>query len=205
MANFKPDVLKKILANEGGYVNDPDDNGGETWAGVARNINPNWSGWVIVDAIKKANPIATAAAAKGQYKQLNTYLYASQRLAELVADLYQRSYWDVNKLGSLSDQQLAANACDCGVNCGTFTGAKMLQQAYNNVTNPANIPPLTIDGKIGNLTIGAINALMGLNPIPLYNEYNILRKAYYDGIIARKPSQAKYRASWYSRIIPYKA
>ncbi len=199
MANFKPNVLKSILKNEGGYVNDPDDSGGETWAGVARNINPKWKGWVIVDAIKKNNPIATARAQRGLPSQLNTYLYANQMLAELVADLYEAQYWKVNSLGGLTDQQLAANVCDCGVNCGTFTGAKVLQRAYN-IAHAPNKAALVEDGKIEGKTIAAINSD---HPEFIYAAYNVLRKAYYDAIIAKRPSQAKYKKSWYSRIIPY--
>ena len=35
MASFLP-ALQKVLAHEGGYVNDLDDPGGETYKGVAR-------------------------------------------------------------------------------------------------------------------------------------------------------------------------
>ena len=47
MANFNQ-AFKKVMSAEGGYVNDPDDPGGETYKGVARKMNPRWSGWAIV-------------------------------------------------------------------------------------------------------------------------------------------------------------
>lgn len=199
MADFKP-VLVSILKNEGGWVNDPDDNGGETWQGVARNYYPNWKGWAIIDRIKKANPKATAKAIAGKASILNTALYAQADLKRMVAEFYEALYWDVNKLDFIKDQQLAANVCDCGVNCGVKTGAKMLQRAYNNVRYSGR-PLLDDDGIIGNGTLTAINAT---NARLIYEEYNNLRKAYYDAIIARKPSQIKFKKSWYSRIIPYK-
>jgi lysozyme family protein len=37
MADFKQ-AYQLVLQNEGGYVNDPNDPGGETYKGVARNI-----------------------------------------------------------------------------------------------------------------------------------------------------------------------
>jgi lysozyme family protein len=199
MADFKP-VLVLILKNEGGWVDDPDDNGGETWQGVARNYYPNWKGWAIIDRIKKANPKATAKAIGGKPSILNTALYAQTDLKIMVAEFYEALYWDVNKLDFVKDQQLAQNVCDCGVNCGTSTGARMLQRAYNLVRY-SEASELVVDGKIGNSTLTAINSI---NACLIYEQYNVLRKAYYDAIIARKPSQIKFKKSWYSRIIPYK-
>lgn len=201
MATFKP-VLPKILAIEGGIVDDPDDDGGLTWQGVAYNYYPRWAGWKIVFKIMELNPKSTALfrAKKSNPAPLNKALYAQIDLAILVADFYEKLYWDVNRLDEISDQQLAQNVCDCGVNCGTGTGAKMLQRAYNKVYF-YTAPPLKDDGQIGTKTLWAINMS---DPVKIYNEYNTLRKAYYDAIIERKPSQVKFRKSWYSRIIPYK-
>ncbi len=55
MAKFI-DAYKKVLNNEGIYSNDPDDAGGETYKGISRKANPNWDGWISIDAIKKAHP-----------------------------------------------------------------------------------------------------------------------------------------------------
>ena len=48
----KEAIISKTLETEGGYVNDPSDSGGETYCGIARNSNPKWEGWKIVDAHK---------------------------------------------------------------------------------------------------------------------------------------------------------
>lgn len=43
-------MINAILEEEGGYVNDPDDQGGETYCGIARKHHPGWPGWQTVDA-----------------------------------------------------------------------------------------------------------------------------------------------------------
>lgn len=203
MADFKP-VLKAILRVEGLYVWDEDDSGGETWQGVARNKSPRWKGWPIIDAYRKLNPRTSLGAKNGNKKELavwNKILSADPQLQILVNEFYEAEYWDINRLDEFKDQQLAQNVADCGVNCGTGTASRMIQRAYN-AAHFYDRPPLKVDGKIGTNTLWALN--MG-DTVKIYNAYNELRKAYYEVIIARKPSQAKYRRSWMSRIIPYKS
>lgn len=38
---------------EGGYANDKNDSGGETYKGISRVHNPKWGGWKIIDSYKK--------------------------------------------------------------------------------------------------------------------------------------------------------
>lgn len=52
MANFDEE-FKKVIIVEGGYVDDPDDIGGETYLGISRRYNPNSKMWNIIDDIKK--------------------------------------------------------------------------------------------------------------------------------------------------------
>ena len=51
MASFK-EAWEETSAVEGGYVDDDDDRGGETYRGVARNFHPDWPGWDRIDAAK---------------------------------------------------------------------------------------------------------------------------------------------------------
>jgi len=199
MANYLP-VIKPILKYEAGLADDPDDNGGLTWQGVAYNFYPNWPGWKIVFKIMSLNPKSVALwdKGKGDGSKINAALFAQKDLSELVLLFFKKLYWDVNKLDSFVSEQLAANVCDCGVNCGVTTAAKMLQRAYNKVSKTLKLDD---DGKIGSKTITAIN---NDDPEALYNTYNVLRKAYYDAIIKRDPSQVKFKKSWYNRIKPYK-
>ena len=47
MADFV-NYFPLLLTNEGGYVFDPHDPGGETWRGIARAFNPKWTGWPLL-------------------------------------------------------------------------------------------------------------------------------------------------------------
>ncbi len=42
------------MQHEQGYANNTKDTGGETFMGIARNKHPQWAGWPIVDACRKA-------------------------------------------------------------------------------------------------------------------------------------------------------
>ncbi|NDF50116.1 MAG: surface-binding protein, partial [Betaproteobacteria bacterium] len=50
MADFAP-AYEAMIRNEGGYVlhDVPGDRGGQTYAGIARNMNPRWPGWALID------------------------------------------------------------------------------------------------------------------------------------------------------------
>jgi len=184
MAKFS-EAYAETMSAEGGYAFNPADKGGETYKGIARKYNPTWKGWPILDAIKPHTPA-----------NINKVAGSNPTLQEYVKAFYHVNYWDINKLGDIIDQQLANNVFDFGVNAGTKTAAKMLQRAYNYVTTE-----LTVDGIIGSKTMIAIN---GASAEVIYNKFNDFRRQFYDAIIARDPSQAQFRKSWYSRIKPHK-
>lgn len=186
MADFLTAYLH-TARNEGGYANSPNDKGGETYAGVSRKNWPNWKGWGFIDAIKRQ--FGTSAAT------INMHAGSSETIQALVKEFYKTNFWYPNNLHLINDQQLATNVYDFGVNAGIGTAAKRLQRASNSVCGN-----LVVDGKIGSASIVAINKLDGKS---VYDAFNIERKAYYDNIIAKDASQAVWRKSWYSRIIPY--
>lgn len=184
MANFI-NAFQITMGNEGGYANNPNDSGGETYAGVARNYWPKWSGWPIVDSIVAQKPA-----------NLNTALKANASLQTAVQSFYKANFWDVLSLDSLNSQQTANQLFDTGVNMGTGIAGRFLQQAINAVI-PGKV---TVDGVVGPLTIAAANAE---NTQALYNQIIGLRKQRYLNIIAANPSQAQFERSWMSRLTPY--
>ena len=113
MADFKP-AITKVLLTEGGYVNDPNDNGGETYRGVSRKFWPNWSGWAIVDFLKTQ-------------PNWKTKMYSDKYLNEAVSIFYKVNFWDKIGGDSINDQSVADLLVDSAVNEGTVPAIKRAQ------------------------------------------------------------------------------
>lgn len=105
MANVAS-ALEKTLANEGGYVNNPADKGGETIWGITKET-------AVANGYKRAMKDMPLAYAKSIYK---------------------KEYWDTLRLDEVNNQVIAEIAFDIGVNAGVGTAAKMLQEMVNFMT-----------------------------------------------------------------------
>jgi lysozyme family protein len=184
MANFLT-AFSITMANEGGYSNNPNDRGGETYAGIASNFWPKWQGWPIVHQIIAQKPAS-----------LNSALRANTQLQSFVQSFYKTNFWDVLSLDLLNLQQSANQLFDTGVNMGSGVAAKFLQEAVNAVKPNT----LIVDGQVGHQTIAAANSFTDED---LYNQICILRKNRYLAIIAANPSQAVFEKGWLSRITPF--
>ena len=184
MADFNQ-AYTITMQHEGGYCNDPQDHGGETWRGIARNFWGKWPGWHIVDQIKLTHPA-----------NLNKALSDDKDLNPLVLSFYKTNFWDAISLDALKCQQTANQLFDMAVNMGIGTAENILQNAINDL-HPNLI---TVDGKVGPKTISAANQLQTK---ALYNMICQLRRNHYERILARDPTQAKFRNAWLSRIQPF--
>jgi lysozyme family protein len=187
MANFNL-AYDITMGHEGGYANDPDDTGGETYAGVSRVNNPDWGGWMIIDKVKESGPT-----------DLDKALRDRPALLQSVRALYQANYWDVNRLGQISNQTIANQLFDIGVNTGVGTASRVLQKALNLASgNGKYYADLIIDGKIGAKTLNALNNHPKLvNVFKLILGYQLRR---YQEICEKNPKQRKFMNSWLSRI-----
>lgn len=116
MANFDKEFNELILT-EGGYVNDKDDAGGETYLGISRKNNPKWIGWKVIDAEKK----------KG-LKNITSRLKKDEVLTNNAKLLYKQKYWDVLELDDIPSQNIAHELFDTAVNCGVKTAINIAQQ-----------------------------------------------------------------------------
>lgn len=119
MADFKT-AYKKIEAAEGSYCFDPDDAGGETYKGISRRANPNWNGWISIDAIKKAHPTT-----------FKSILKRTSELEKKVQDLYKDKYWDCFNLDDVPNQLVAEQMFDTAVNQGQTAAVKFAQRVLD--------------------------------------------------------------------------
>ena len=93
----------KMIVDEGGYILHiiPGDTGGTTYAGIARNKNPQWGGWAFIDA-KETPP------------------------TELVREFYKANFWDRIK-GDELNPAIAQSIFNFAVNAGVSVAVKLAQ------------------------------------------------------------------------------
>ena len=123
MADFD-EAFEKIIFNEGGYVNDKDDAGGETYMGISRKHHPNSLIWYIIDKVTS------------KYKdvsEINRCLKANTELNDLVKSIYKSDYWAPFNLNKEKSQRLANQIFDNAVNRGVSTTKKLLQRIKNEM------------------------------------------------------------------------
>lgn len=160
-----------ILQHEGGWVNDPDDSGGETYCGISRNNFPNWPGWRLIDI---AHGSATFPA--------NLKLVGG--LSDLVAEFYRQNFWQAS--WDDLDKRVAAKVMNCGVNNGMTWGPKILQRACG----------VTDDGIVGPATIAAANKM---DTDTLLQAMCDQMDKHYEAIAAANPGDQKFLVGWKSR------
>ena len=139
-----------ILINEGGYVNDPHDKGGETKYGISKRAYPN------IDI-----------------KNLSI---------EQARAIYHRDYWLRCKCEFLPDA-LSVAVFDYAVNSGVKRAIKDLQRCLG----------VSVDGIIGNQTIGAANRIPQRKVLSDYLDTRL-------NYLMSLKSWARYGNGWGKRI-----
>ena len=105
---------------------------------------------------------------------------------EKVAPMYKIKYWNPSYCAVLP-KGLDYVVFDFAVNAGTGRSVKTLQQAIGCVA----------DGVIGPKTMATINAS---NAKDLITKFSDARADFYQGIVARKPDQARFIKGWLNRV-----
>ena len=118
MADFRP-AYERMIRDEGGYVlhNVPGDRGGQTYAGIARNMHPKWVGWQHIDS-------------------------GSMPPAQLIQDFYKTNFWDDIRGDEIQNQVIASDIFNFYVNTGR--PAKVLAQLVVDVTPDGSFGPRTV-------------------------------------------------------------
>ena len=111
MADFNS-AYQILLVHEGGYVDDPDDPGGETYRGIARKSWPNWEGWGIVDTLKSQQGFPGSPDEHSD-------------LQDKVKSFYLDNFWNKVKGVGINEQRIADSIFDFAVNAGAVTSSKL--------------------------------------------------------------------------------
>ena len=113
MADYKH-AITKVLQTEGGYVNDPDDAGGETYRGIARKFWLTWAGWPIIDH------------AKG-HDDFPDCLISIALVQNAVISFYKLNFWDKIGGDQIASQTIGDNLVDSAVLEGVKSAVKRAQ------------------------------------------------------------------------------
>ncbi|MDH3694419.1 MAG: hypothetical protein OER96_07620 [Gammaproteobacteria bacterium] len=188
MADFNQ-AYKATLGHEGGYANDPNESGGETYKGISRVHHPNWSGWKRVDAAKEK---------AGFPRSLET----DTALQTQVRTFYKRYYWDRIQGDHVPDQQIAEEIFDTGINIGLRRAVRFLQEAINLLDRKPPKDGIAIDGWLGDKTLKALrrNLKHEESNIFVMRLLNILQGNRYVEIMRQKPVQERFARGWLRRV-----
>ena len=161
------DYLKVILKHEGLYSNHPKDPGSSTMMGISlrflkmKGIDINNDGDINIKDIKELT-------------------------VEKASELYYKHFWLPMNIDKIPNDLLKLHLFDMGVNAGTKTAIKILQDLLN----------VSIDGIIGNQTLEAIEDYDSNIVADFANK----RKEYYIKIIKRNPELSVFKKGWFNRV-----
>jgi lysozyme family protein len=188
MADFSK-AFFRTMGHEGGYVDDPNDAGGETYRGISRKYNPRWSGWDLIDDMKNQSNFPRC-------------LDDDDELDNDVMEFYEQMYWDVNLLDEVDSQAVASEMFDTGVNMGVSRAAKFLQEALNYLNrDERSYDDLVVDGRIGPASLRALDYILSQGDEDvLLIILNVLQGQHYLNYMKKSPTQEKYARGWLKRV-----
>lgn len=190
MAAFE-NAYQITSGHEGGYDNDPDDVGGETYKGVARRYYPDWEGWVVIDGYKANNN-----------PKFPECLDVNTPLQNMVKKFFKQTYWNLFWGDAIPNQTIANELYDTAVNMGVSRAIKYLQIGLNVLNRNGKLyADIVEDGKFGDNTLKALNAYLTTDgPELLYKVMNILQGMHYIEYMKKSPIQEKFSRGWLERI-----
>jgi lysozyme family protein len=172
--SFKKAFEVVINGFEGRYSNDNDDPGGETYKGIARNMNKNFEGWNIIDRLRKE-------------KNFPGILEMNSELQKIVMDFYKTHYWD-KFMGDQLGEMTGIEMFDQSVNLGTGRGIEHLQRSLNILNDRQAIyQDIEVDGVMGNQTLTAYKkCYSSKGELMIVNVLNMFQGKYYIELMEKK-------------------
>lgn len=173
-------IIDRILKVEGGYINHPNDKGGETNHG-------------ITVAVARAN---------GYKGPMRNMTQAQAR------EIYRVRYVIAPGFGLINNESptIAAELVDTGVNMGPSVPSGYLQRALNALNRQQqDYKDIVADRKVGPATVAALKAYLGKRGADgerrLLALLNALQGARYLSIAENNPTQEAFMFGWLDRIV----
>lgn len=184
----KDSIIASVINLEKGYVNDPDDRGGETNFG-------------ITIAVAKENE----AFLRKNFKWDGTVRNLTKPMATAI---YEKKYWAALKLDDVYNISplLADKLFDISVNMGTKRAGMWLQQALNAFNRKAkDYKDIVADGVVGAKTIEALEHLIKIrgNKEATRNLLKALlsfQGVHYINVSLDNPDNETFTWGWYNRL-----
>lgn len=214
---FFSHIAGDTLKHEGGYANHPADKGGETYRGITRKHNPEWSGWKYIDEVKRTGKGLSGwfddlkEYGVSKYNAAKSYFSSSEakytipnntlfpELENSAKELYYNKYFVANQFDRLKNVEIAKILFDFAVHGGySHIGLQRLINKHfpGNGKNGGNVAE---DNKIGPETIGAVNAIgIALKPYLLQ-----WRQGHLQQVVERDPTQNVFEEGWKKRLASF--
>lgn len=180
-ADFKP-AQELVKKSEGGYTNNPSDNGNWTGGvvGAGELIGTNWG----ISAPTLVAELKRLGGAKPTASTMKNLQYAS------AAAIYKRMFWDKIKGDDIKNQNIANTIYDAYVNQSGWTRL-MIADTLKNIGKPTDVKvPLKAE---------VVEVINSVSPEEFYREFNKQRKKAYE-ITAARPNQGQFLKGWMNRL-----
>ncbi|KMW72431.1 hypothetical protein TI10_15180 [Photorhabdus luminescens subsp. luminescens] len=164
-----------MLKHEGGYVNDPDDSGGETNMGITFNT---WKAYAMSDL--------------GIEPSSENLKHLTKDQAEII---YYNHYWEPRGFCKIENSKIALMIYDW-----TITSGKAIKET-RKLINSEFYSKLPISNSIDDDMIHSINAIEGQGNF--LQRLADVRKRYYESLTYTngvRNNQIKYLAGWLGRV-----
>lgn len=175
--------VKRTLGHEGGYVDDPNDAGGQTNYGITQ---------ATLDQYRATLSPADAA---------NLSVSVADLTTDQARQVYKTLYYDQKRIGDIADDTTAAQIFDLGVNHSPKAAGLIVQKAILDVLPSSGI---ALDGIVGSKTIAILNQSPPATLLRIDNSMVDERIAYYRRLAQNDPSQQKFLNGWIARAESYR-
>lgn len=190
--NYFPEAFAFIRNDEGGYVNNPSDKGGETYSGISRIYYPSWDGWRIIDAVKNAYPYNLK-------KEKFESELEKTGIINKVMEFYKKNYWDPIRCSEIENKEISLKLFDTAVNLGAGRAIRIVQSSINAMSFPLDYE-IGIDGVMGSLTLALINKISEKESKMLLNLITLQQGEIYISLAKNNKNQRKFLRGWINRL-----